>query len=155
MARPSVTCRDVTRPLQCKYTGENNNKKSNMAGFGLLIASLLAGATLVVADDICFRGDDDVKTCYGDFAYCCGLNNFSCCNDGYYVFSAWWFWMIWVIFVILFVVCGCVIRSRRQAANAIIQGAPHAPLAPPEAYNTTGTTMYGATYGIGTQLPPP
>ncbi|XP_078577696.1 uncharacterized protein LOC144862779 [Branchiostoma floridae x Branchiostoma japonicum] len=113
-----------------------------MAGYGLLIASLFAGATLVVADDYCYW-NGNIKTCYGDFAYCCGINNYSCCNEGYYVYSAWWFWMIWVLLFIFFTACGYAIRRRRLAARTIIiQGTP----VPPPNVVTTGT-VYGATYG--------
>ncbi|CAH1246719.1 Hypp7773 [Branchiostoma lanceolatum] len=125
-----------------------------MAGYGLLIASLFAGATLVVADDYCYWNGFS-KTCYGDFAYCCGANDFSCCNTGYYVYSAWWFWMIWVLLFIFFTACGYAIRRRRLAARTIIIQGTRVP--PPEAYVTPGT-VYGATYGTqppqyGTQPP--
>ncbi|XP_019644785.1 PREDICTED: WW domain binding protein 1-like [Branchiostoma belcheri] len=129
-----------------------------MAVCGLLIASLFAGATLVAADDVCISPDGRLKTCYGDFAYCCGANNFSCCNEGYYVYSAWWFWMIWVMLFIFFTACGYAIRRRRLAARTvIIQGTP---VPPPQAYVTTGTTVYGATYGTqppqySAAVPPP
>ncbi|CAH1272442.1 Hypp4850 [Branchiostoma lanceolatum] len=109
-----------------------------MAAYGLLVASLFTEASRVLADDLC-EWDDNYKTCYGDFAYCCGLHEFECCDDGYYVYSAWWFWLIWVFLIIFIMACSYIVRRRCLATHTgtvIIQRTT----APPP-------TVYGATYG--------
>ncbi|XP_078604753.1 uncharacterized protein LOC144878241 [Branchiostoma floridae x Branchiostoma japonicum] len=117
-----------------------------MAVAWLLLASILAETTLVLADDLCYW-DGHYKTCYGDFAYCCGLHEFDCCDDGYYVYSAWWFWMIWVFLIIFITACSIAVRRRCLATHTGTVVVHRVTVPPPGACVSTGTTVYGTTYG--------
>ncbi|XP_019619665.1 PREDICTED: uncharacterized protein LOC109466392 isoform X2 [Branchiostoma belcheri] len=129
-----------------------------MAGYGLVCAAFFAGSVLVtvMGDDLCYW-DGNYKTCYGDFAYCCGPHEFDCCDDGYYVYSAWWFWFIWVFLIIFIAACSYVVRRRclaTQTGTTVVIQRTIVP--PPEACRTT---VYGTTYGTHPQYnaaaPPP
>eukprot|EP00058_Branchiostoma_floridae_P004098 XP_002589586.1 hypothetical protein BRAFLDRAFT_81556 [Branchiostoma floridae] len=83
----------------------------------------------------------------GDFAYCCGLHEFDCCDDGYYVYSAWWFWMIWVFLIIFITACSIAVRRRCLATHTGTVVVHRVTVPPPGACVSTGTTVYGTTYG--------
>ncbi|KAI8491440.1 hypothetical protein Bbelb_306400 [Branchiostoma belcheri] len=101
--------------------------------------AFFAGCVLVMVmgDDLCYW-DGNYKTCYGDFAYCCGPHEFDCCDDGYYVYSAWWFWFIWVFLIIFIAACSYVVRRRclaTQTGTTVVIQRTIVP--PPEACRTT------------------
>lgn len=103
--------------------------------------------TVAQAAIVC--GDTEFQTtCYGDGAYCCGMDLDLCCYHDYF-YSFWWFWFIWFWVILLIVSCSIWICRRRRQRLAMPQ---YVIVEPQQTYGTvSSTSVYTST---GQAVPP-
>ncbi|CAI9720280.1 Hypothetical predicted protein [Octopus vulgaris] len=120
--------------------------------YGAFPLIFLNFATIVKAAITC-----GTFTCTGN-AYCCGVDNNTCC---FYrpIYRIWWFWFVWFLIFLGIISCSYLCYQRRYKNKRIVHATriyglpPNQPgayvVGPYQAYNVAGQP------GINPVAPPP